>query len=682
MELFVSTVGLVTEQSPPESSLEDGLELVDCLSQALSAFSIAVKQNLIDGQNQELKEVWIHCATRLGELLQHPEIRHNWAESSGAPRRSLPVLVDAAVTASQRLALLLNPGPERGRLGELLMGPISNLSEDEHWLSMEHCHLAIKGWTGCPGGEAQDRRQHWLARMEQLHAQKQRSTAQSQTPLQVTEQWNRLMMAHFEVKNLKRVRELWEAMTMEPSVVPDELSFSVILKALADEGSYNSAMQAHETLKEMLYSPRSYQPQAKHFGSAMVAWSKSRHPDAGKYCSEIFELLQAESQENADVIPNIVHYSALIASWGRQKNDPQTVQRILDLFDAMIRSGIEPDEASYVTVMASLSRTHTTEGAIRAQEMLEQMETQASLRPVPRHCYASAMRAWAEAPSPLAAERCEAILKRLEAAFVNSGRNPELMPHTFAYCALMDAYTRQDQRMAGIRAKEVLDRVEAAAAQGMAEPPDKAMYGYVMSALLTSQPDNVMHEVNGLLQRMKDSYSSGNASAKPDSQIMTFVLRANAKSLDPDKARVAWDILRDMIAAYEGGDVDMRPSKYCFAEVLAACAFTKSRHRSGKAEVLKMALLTMNKLDSGKYDRPTAQTFRLLFEVVGRQIDDRREALRVATVVFQRCCQEGVVNSFVLKAIRKHVPELLSKVPVDANNNLLMPPQWSRNAAY
>jgi hypothetical protein len=244
--------------------------------------------------------------------------------------------------------------------------------------------------------------------------------------------------------------------------------------------------------------------------------------------------------------------------------------------------------------------------------------------------------------------------------------------------ALIEAEIKSGRRDAGDRALALLERVEKDALDGLADSPDNKAYTKVMAACWKSGDKDAVTKTEAVLQRMKEAYQAGNSATKPDAQSMTMLMQAWAKSEAIDKAKRTWNILQDMCDAYQQGDLNMRPSVHAFAAVLNACAFTSSQDPEVRKETMEIALKTMNELDQN-FDGPNEVTFRALFQVIISQVEDMEERTRIASVIFERCCQEGCVNPWIIKTMRSRVLPLYKKLPFDSNHNVQLPLEWTRN---
>ena len=639
----------------------------------------------VNPQGSVRMEEWCLWSQRLVALLGHLNTQH-----SGAASEWMEVTDSLSLAATAILRLCLDK-IKSSRDNEPLLEIVDSLVKQmadfpcSQTLPTTHqLHLAMLCLGSDESRDAATKKNALLRRMEKSH----RKTVQDPTATEseVTESFNRLMMAHYHAKNHKRVLEIWNNMTSSEYVKRNSLSFATILKSLADVGSTPAAEMAHAILKRMVARDRSerhIQPTAQHFGSVMVAWSKSRHPKAGTFCQQVLDVMKQESQYDSALTPNVVHYTALITSLGNQSKGPGDAKKIIRLFQEIRSEGVEPDMRTYKAVLRGLANSGFPQGGELAVHLIEEMKEASKESPnlfPDRQCYVNAIMAMSGTKSSKAADGCEAILEKLEKDFVDSGR-VNLRPDSLVYRVIVDAWVRNDVKRAGKRAEALLDRMEAAAMNELADIPDKRMFSAVMNAHWKSGHPDAVSRIEHVLDRMKSSFETGNECAKPDAMAMNVLLLAYARSDIEDKASICWDILNRMCEAYRNGDLDMRPTSHSFAAVINACAFTSSQNPAVKDEAVKIALTVMNELDKGTYDRPNEYTFRYLMQVMGRQIDDMKERSRIAKLIFTRCCQEGFVDDDVMRLVRKAVPDLYNALPKDENDRVLIPSEWKRSVA-
>jgi hypothetical protein len=620
--------------------------------------------------------------------------------------------LDASTTAAQTVYNHLLRGTKRAEAMDSTIRNLEAVPWGDSSFSLpltHHYNLGIQAWandstrsgtrrgsssrvaeesTATAAANAHQCKMNLLERMQNQHGRLIESGTLLE-PAQVTRACNSLMIGHLDAGSTEGMMAVWKAMATTQHLRRDSLSYSIVLKALAEQSSRSpdAAMQAYSIWKKMVSVDEARQhvrPHRQHYGWVMVAWSKSRHRQAALYCQEVFDRLLEESRTNPRMKPDVVHYSTLITALG-WRNDPAAVKKVLSIFQGMKDAGIEPDLAAYSAVLATMARTQSLEGAQSALVLLNELE-ELSRDPGARNfgpnlaCYTSVIYAWARSGSPEASARCSAVYTRLEDGFERSGRDRALRPNSVVFCALIEAEINRGGVDAGDRACELLDRLERAAADGMAERADSKVYTKVMAAYWKSGDKDEVAKSGAVFERMRDAYQAGNYAAKPDAHSITTLMQAWAKSDAPDKASQTWKLLNGMCDDFRQGNLDMQPTVHTFAAVLNACAYTSSTDPKVKQEAIEIALKAMNELDES-FGGPNEVTFRALFQVIGSQVEDMAERTRMASTIFQRCCEEGCVNGWVIKTIRNFVPPLYKKLPVDSKKRLRLPPEWTRNVS-
>jgi hypothetical protein len=285
--------------------------------------------------------------------------------------------LDACTTAAQQVYNHVLRGTERAQAIE---STVTNLEAvpwgDGFSLPLtHHYNLGIQAWGDLSRREgvevdAHRHKSNLLERMQHQHDRLMESGILVDAA-QVTRACNSLMIGNLDAGSTDGMMKVWKAMAMTQHLRRDSLSYSIVLKALAEQSSRSpdAAMQAHSIWKKMVSVDESRQhvrPHRQHYGWVMVAWSRSRHRQAAQYCQEVFDRLEEESQGNPSMKPDVVHYSTLITALG-WRNDPAAVRKVQSIFQGMKAAGIEPDLAAYAAVLATMARTQSVEGAQRAR---------------------------------------------------------------------------------------------------------------------------------------------------------------------------------------------------------------------------------------------------------------------------------------------------------------------------
>ena len=181
---------------------------------------------------------------------------------------------------------------------------------------------------------------------------------------------------------------------------------------------------------------------------------------------------------------------------------------------------------------------------------------------------------------------------------------------------------------------------------------------------------------------MEQRYRDGDNDFKPNTRTHTSVIDAWAKSGEKGAAKRAEQILIAMQNLYEKtGDPDVRPNVHTSNAVCNACAFTKIDQ--DRAEALDIAFRVFDWINAQKDMQADAYTYTILLSVCANLLprEDRATRFAHARSFFERCCQAGYVNDYVLRKLRQTVMEAEYLSLVDYRTNVAsLPHEWTRNA--
>jgi hypothetical protein len=469
--------------------------------------------------------------------------------------------------------------------------------------------------------------------------------------------WNELLDVCWSLQDYDSGIQVWQRMN-SLKVYRDTRSVSLILKILANSAATNpnAAPMAHSIWRKS-HLQSSWKPTAQQAASVMVAWSKSRHPDAVRQCESIMaELKSTERYSPEDV--SAIHYAALITAHGKSSH-PGATDHVMHAYQVMkSRYTGQLTPPAYISVLAALARRHQISAANEAQSILDELEEEwlenyrhdsvaASLHlddqydnqgdlPPDIRCYTSVMNAWVWSSAEDAVDKCEALVQRLQHVWQKFDHHPNWRPNSYVYRILIEAWQRSSRVDAIEQAEKVLQRMEEEAAHKRADLPDKTVYTALLHLWLKRRDSRAVEKAMGLLEKMNTAYSSGNLSAKPDNQTMATVMLIVARSDDLYKARRCQDLLQSMCLAYEQGEVDMRPNAYVFSALLNACVFTDRSNEAARQQAAQIAISTMNKLEElGLHDCLNSVTYNYLFRVLGQLIVNSNDRARLADALFQ-----------------------------------------------
>lgn len=399
--------------------------------------------------------------------------------------------------------------------------PLAYLTPDQA------CYNAvITGWARSSNHDACSQIEALLDRMDALHertgdsrfepdtrsfqmlitayakaAQQRREKTGNQASLQAAIQAEsvlRVMVARYDEARRRISRESSsadEAFAHHVNVEPDVMVYNAVLSAFANSASLEGAQRAESILFRMLGEARNdlgdfplidgIMPNIITFNTVINAVAKSGDSEAGSRAEKLLDVMKS-----LELSPNTVTFNALMNAWSRS-NAPDAVERIDSIFRVMIEEGgeVRPNVISFSTAIFAVGRSEDDDGALRAEQLLNQMETMyaesndKSLRPN-KACYDGVIFAWLNRSGNkkqydglYAAERAEAILLRMKDVGC-------LTPMLKQYNRVLNAWCKHES----VDASEIPNKVERARAL-VQEMSSNANDGSKRERVAPAEPD-------------------------------------------------------------------------------------------------------------------------------------------------------------------------------------------------
>ena len=236
-----------------------------------------------------------------------------------------------------------------------------------------------------------------------------------------------------------------------------------------------------------------FKPNLQVYNLWIHAVAKSKSKDCGPRA----EAIIAEMQQH-DVIPNVISFTNVMDAYANQarldNKAPEHAERVL--FDLIARS--EVDHSLTVTAvtadvaMNAWAQQGTWQGALRAQQILDRMESlsssRGSLRPTV-HSYATVIHGWAQAKGGTeAAQRAQRVLQGLLRN--NDDDRAAVEPDTVVFNAVIDAWSSSGDARAGSKALGLLNKMkELSKTKGCDCEPDVVTYNTVSLSVYTGRGD-------------------------------------------------------------------------------------------------------------------------------------------------------------------------------------------------
>jgi hypothetical protein len=266
------------------------------------------------------------------------------------------------------------------------------------------------------------------------------------------------------------------------------------------------------------------------------AYAKSSSSDAASNAERIFRMMEADYETgNEDARPNAHSFNTVINAWaksnapGSASRAEEVLEKMIVLYDEDARHDTRPNCISFTTVINGWAKSGESGAALRAERVFTMMEDEykkgnTQARPN-AFSYSSLIDAWVKSGEEGSIQRADDIFHKLHSDFI--GGSTKVKPSTPKATQIIDAWSRSGQNCSGEKSERLLS---------------------LLSDLYKRYGDDEM---------------------RPNARSYTCAINAWAKCRKFGKAKHAYNILLDMIAAYENGNTAAKPNVFSFTSVVS-----------------------------------------------------------------------------------------------------------------
>jgi pentatricopeptide repeat protein len=443
-----------------------------------------------------------------------------------------------------------------------------------------------------------------------------------------------------------------------PESKPDAFSFAAVLSAYQRTWNLAGIQRADDIVRKMeewyergiLDKP----PDVYHYTIVCAAWARVK---GAQRCIQILNhMMERHKAGYPAVKPNARTYNAVLDALARSDEAEKSEQLLYHML-MLAQNGDEgarPDSFSFNAVINAYTRSKLRDGGKRAESVLdrflEHSEEFPKVKPDIRS-FTNIVAYYGRSKLLDAPYRAEYVLNRLVALY-RSGYN-HLAPNVFAVTTVIDSYAQHEHPDAGECAERLLRLMHKLRDEyGASELSiNTGVMNSVLNAWASCGHDNAGKRANALLLDMEEKYEDGKSELKPNARSYCLVLSAWSKSLADNKAGKALEILNRMQSRYDEGKLNTRPGEHPHSLVINACAFTNSSPHT-EEEAFKIAVQIMTKFSKTSHLQPSSVSFAWFLQACGRLTvpsgikDDNVER------AWQTCCDNGLVNDFVLSRLK------------------------------
>jgi hypothetical protein len=278
-------------------------------------------------------------------------------------------------------------------------------------------------------------------------------------------------------------------------------------------------------------------------------------------------------------------FAAVISAWagsGMQSHAAIRAEELLLEIDTY--DNIEANTVVLNAVMSAWVKSKDPVAVNRTEEILRRMEASETAPPdlISYNTYLHALSMHSNLRRPELSQRAEALLKTME-----EGHDRNLLPfgpNVFSYNLVIDAYCRAPDSCTANKVSRLLRRL----VQRDGVEPDTFSFNSVLAALSKSSVENAAATAEELLRYMDESHKAGmHPNAIPDSLSFSSVITAYTRSGKRGIVEKCQTLLDEMKYRYANGEPQLKPDRQVYNSLIDCWARSgEGTYGARKAEAL------------------------------------------------------------------------------------------------
>lgn len=464
-------------------------------------------------------------------------------------------------------------------------------------------------------------------------------------------------------------------------------AFNSVVVAYAKSGMENGAAKAEELIAFMDQVDSDNgsfgicSPNINTFTSLIDAYCQQNEWDSVGLADRMLNRLLSEYLAgNEDLEPSVATWTIVISAWGRlskknRRGAADRAGRLLRRMEELHREGrisSKPDAITYVTCMNAYAFSRGGEDAGEAEKLLDEMndlylDGDDSMKPSPRSVRV-VTDAWIKSGDM---DSAESFIDDYEQYLVEEDSSENITEETVdMYRSLLYGHSKIGNMK---RAKFYLDHMIEKDMKPDNLCFDRLIEGYAKVATQGALKDAL--QVFELLEKCRRL-----GGIKPNERVYTSFMRALTRCKAIDMHKKAEALLKRMHTLYASGDNDgIKPTVFTYNAVLNACA--ESRHVEGTDldAAFKTAVKVFNEFRNSP-ERFDHVTFGNMLRCA-HLLPEGAKRDKYVSATFILCCEQGFVNSFVLRDLQVVVDEEIWRQLLDLEEGEpdldLLPSNWS-----
>ena len=484
-------------------------------------------------------------------------------------------------------------------------------------------------------------------------------------------------LAEDNIQTLLQLSETEDNVEYKPRI----LHYNMLVRAYGKSQREDAPALAEKALKRIfaLYEEtgdEDIKPSFITYTEVIDAYARSKKKNAAEQAERILLHMMEEAEGGSDILPTSITCDVVINAWANRgtREGAQRAERILERMEYLRtttkgHNKIQPSTYSFASVISAWTKSGAkTEGAERAEYILNRMvdfkEKMASTEGESEYAerlspdtvvYNSCIGAWARSGDPRAGMKAEALLHLMEEQSQNGMKN--MAPDSITYNTVINCYANSRHITAAKSAEKVLKKMEIAASKDDTASkriaPNTRTYNQVLKCYASSKLPGAPQRADAILKYM---LLSRNQYIQPDLISFCTCLDVWAKSKEAGKATKSYDLLQKLIQLYQlSGNEKLKPTAMVYNTVLNCCAFSAYTEDMEKKKAISIAVSLFNELKQSTITEPDAITYGTFIKCIANLVPVGEVRNRMASDIFKKCADEGLVNALVFDEIRRTV---------------------------
>ena len=450
----------------------------------------------------------------------------------------------------------------------------------------------------------------------------------------------------------------------QDSIAPNKISFNSALLAHAKRGDPKKAREVACLMfsrykRKLLSEP----PDTVTLNGVLEAWARSAHMDAGQRADEVLQWMRTEQ-----VLPDTRSYNCIIDAYSNSdKGGAHFAERLLYQMMDLAKQGVSvgPDDYTFTAVIHAWANDPSPDAAERACTVVKLMEDLQDsgfegIAPAVSP-YNALINAWAKSKNESRVQKVRDVLEHMK------GR-PGVVPNERTYSSVISAFVKSG--VSGVNGalefvRELEDRVDTGDA---CVRLNTACYNSVLSGLIRSKRTDALSVAEQLLQRMlqREEVTGDGPNTVTYNSIMNILLKTPGCGDDfASRAERVEAILNQMEDLYQSGRRHVKPSAVSYITCISAWARSNHRQKVLRAQAILRRMEQAYR--SGNLDaKPNLLAYNALLNScsfpIGNDAHERFHVARVALDTLEELRNSNYGNpddityATVLKTLGRCIP--------------------------